>query len=69
MKAIYAFVFLFLIITTFVSSISLYQNGNYNISAALCVLWIVSLALWIGISSGLVDELTNSKHVTHDARA
>jgi hypothetical protein len=47
MKAISTFVSLFLIITTCATSAILYLNENYNISAALCIVWIISLTLWI----------------------
>jgi hypothetical protein len=47
MKMISTFVSLFLIITTFATSAILYLNENYNISAALCIVWIISLTLWI----------------------
>jgi hypothetical protein len=47
MKAISTFVTLFLIVTTCATSAVLYLNENYNISAALCIVWIVSLTLWI----------------------
>lgn len=60
MKAISTFVSLFLIITTCATSAVLYLNENYNISAALCIVWIISLTLWIGKSSGLIDMLLHS---------
>jgi hypothetical protein len=47
MKVISTFVSLFLIITTCATSAILYLNENYNISAALCIVWIISLTLWI----------------------
>ena len=40
MKAISTLVTLFLIITTCATSAVLYLNENYNISAALCIVWI-----------------------------
>ena len=57
MKAISTFVTLFLIITTCATSAVLYLNENYNISAALTIVWIVSLTLWIGKAIGLTDML------------
>jgi hypothetical protein len=59
MKAISTFVTLFLIITTCATSAVLYLNENYNISAALTIVWIVSLTLWIGKAIGLTDMLLN----------
>jgi hypothetical protein len=59
MKAISTFVTLFLIITTCATSAVLYLNESYNISAALCIVWIVSLTLWIGKAIGLTDMLLN----------
>ena len=64
MKAISTFVTLFLIITTCATSAVLYLNENYNISAALCIVWIVSLTLWIR-STGL--NLLNAKNLVQNA--
>jgi hypothetical protein len=61
MKAISTFVSLFLIISTCATSAVLYLNENYNISAALTIVWIVALTLWIGKAIGLTDLLLNSK--------
>jgi len=47
MKAISTFVTLFLIITTCVASAVLYLNEHFNTSAALTIVWIISLTLWI----------------------
>ncbi len=60
MKAISTFVSLFLIISTCATSAVLYLNENYNISAALTIVWIVALTLWIGKAIGLTDLLLNS---------
>ncbi len=51
MKVISTFVSLFLIITTCATSAILYLNENYNISAALSIVWIISLTLWIRSAS------------------
>ena len=59
MKAISTLVTLLLIITTCATSAVLYLNENYNISAALSIVWIVSLTMWIGKSTGLTDALLN----------
>jgi hypothetical protein len=59
MKAISTFVTLLLIITTCATSAVLYLNENYDISAALTIVWIVSLTLWIGKAMGLLDMLLN----------
>jgi hypothetical protein len=59
MKAISTFVTLFLIITTCATSAVLYLNENYKISAALSIIWIVSLTLWIGKASGLIDLIVS----------
>jgi hypothetical protein len=61
MKAISTFVSLFLIITTAVTSAVLYLNESYDLSAALCIIWIVSLALWIKSASSL-QLLNHHKH-------
>ncbi len=52
MKAISTFATLLLIVTTAATSAVLYLSENYNISAVLCIVWIVSLTLWIK-SAGL----------------
>jgi hypothetical protein len=59
MKAISTFTTLFLIIITCAASAILYLNENYNISAALTIVWIVALTLWIGKSTGIADSLVN----------
>jgi hypothetical protein len=61
MKTISTFVTLFLIITTCATSAVLYLNENYDISAALTIVWIVSLTLWIGKTIGLPDLIINNK--------
>ncbi|HEY4965986.1 MAG TPA: hypothetical protein VII28_06280 [Puia sp.] len=61
MKTISTFVTLFLIITTCATSAVLYLNENYDISAALTIVWIVSLTLWIGKAIGLTDLLLDHK--------
>ena len=53
MKAISTFTTLFLIIITCAISAVLYLNENYGISAALTIVWIVALTLWIGKSTAL----------------
>jgi hypothetical protein len=67
MKAISTFVTFFLIVTTCATSAVLYLNENYNLSAALCIVWIVSLTLWIGKSSGILDHLLNNKNIPQNA--
>ena len=68
MKAISTFVSLFFFIFSCANSAVLYLNENYNISAALCIVWIVSLTLWIGKSSGLLDVMfNNTKHIPQNA--
>ena len=59
MKAISTFTTLFLIIITCATSAVLYLNENYDISAALTIVWIVALTLWIGKSMGIVDLFMN----------
>ena len=59
MKAISTLVTLLLIITTCATSAVLYLNENYDISAALTIVWIMSLTLWIGKAMGLLDMLLN----------
>jgi hypothetical protein len=67
MKAISTFVTLFLIIITCATSAVLYLNENYGISAALCIIWIIALTLWIGKSSGLINMLFNTKRISRNA--
>ena len=64
MKAIFTFVSLFLIITTFAASAVLYLNESYNLSAALWIVWLISLTLWIK-STGMI--LPNNKNVSQNA--
>ena len=47
MKAISTLVSLLLIVTICATSAILYLNENYNLSAVLCIVWIISLTLWI----------------------
>jgi hypothetical protein len=54
MKAISTLVSLFLIVTICATSAILYLNENYNLSAALCIVWIISLTLWIRSAAVLV---------------
>jgi hypothetical protein len=65
MKAISTFVSLLLIVTTFATSAVLYLNENYNLSAALFIIWIVSLTFWIR-SAGMIFS-NNNKNVTQNA--
>jgi hypothetical protein len=66
MKAISTFVTLFLIITTAATSAVLYLNEHYNLSAGLCIIWIVSLTLWIRSAASL-HLLSNNKRMTQNA--
>ena len=59
MKAISTFTTLILIIITCATSAVLYLNENYGISAALTIVWIIGLTLWIGKSMGIVDLFIN----------
>jgi hypothetical protein len=65
MKAISTFVSLFLIVTTCATSAVLYLNENYNISAALCIVWIISLTLWI--RSAALQMISENKNVSQNA--
>jgi hypothetical protein len=67
MKAISTFVSLSLIVITCATSAVLYLNENYNLSAALCIVWIIALTLWIGKSSGLLEALIHAKRVAQKA--
>ncbi len=67
MKAVSTFVSLLLIVTTCATSAVLYLNENYSISAALTIVWVVSLTIWIGKSIGVLDFLIESKHTTQNA--
>jgi hypothetical protein len=64
MKAISTFVSLFLIVTTCATSAVLYLNENYDLSAILCIVWIISLTLWIR-SAAMI--MLNNKNVTQKA--
>jgi hypothetical protein len=66
MKAISTFVALCLIIITCAASAVLYLNENYNLSAALCIIWIISLTLWIKSAAGL-HVMNSSKRMTQNA--
>ncbi len=66
MKAISTFVSLFLIIITCATSAVLYLNENYNLSAALCIVWIMSLTLWIKSAASL-HLMNSSKRMTQNA--
>ena len=59
MKAISTFTTLFLIIITCAISAILYLNENYGFSAALTIVWIVSLTAWIGKCMGIADLIVN----------
>ena len=63
MKPISTLVSLLLIITTCATSAVLFLNENYDLSAALCFVWIVSLTLWIGKTAGIIDFLMNKNLV------
>jgi hypothetical protein len=66
MKAISTFVSLFLIVTTAATSAVLYLNENYVFSAALCIVWILSLTYWIK-SAASVHVLNSNKRMTQNA--
>ncbi len=65
MKAISTFISLFFIVTTCATSAVLYLNEHYKISAALCIVWIISLTLWI--RSAALQMISENKNVTHNA--
>lgn len=65
MKTISTFLSLFLIVTTCATSAILYLNENYNLSAALCIVWIVSLTLWIKTAG--MSILHTNKQITQNA--
>ncbi len=67
MKAVSTFVSLLLIVTTCATSAVLYLNENYSVSAALTIVWVVSLTIWIGKSTGVLDILIESKRTTQNA--
>jgi len=60
MKAIFTFVTLFFTVSSAVSSEVLYLNENYILSAALCIVSIVSFSLWINSTS--INVLITEKH-------
>lgn len=65
MKAISTLVTLLFIVLTCATSAVLYLNENYYISAILCCVWIISLTLWIGKATGIVDAILNKYIVKH----
>ncbi len=67
MKAVSTFVSLLLIITTCATSAVLYLNENYNISAALTIVWIIALTVWIGKATGLLNIFIPSRRATQNA--
>lgn len=69
MKKISTLISLILIITVCVISAVLYLNENYEISAGLCIIWILALTAWIG-KSRLYDlfsgkRLSQNTSITH----
>ena len=67
MKAISTFVTLSLIVITCAVSAVLYLNENYGISAALCIVWIISLTLWIGKSAGMLEGVLHTRNAHQKA--
>ena len=65
MKAISTFVSLLLIVLICAISAVLYLNESYDISAILCVVWIVSLTLWI--KSAGMNLLQDNKRLPQNA--
>ena len=65
MKAISTLVALLLIVTTASTSAVLYLNENYNLSAILSIVWIVSLTLWIRSAS--MNLLNYEEHTPQNA--
>jgi hypothetical protein len=66
MKTISTLVSLILIVIVCATSALLYLNENYEISAGLCIVWILALTAWIGKSK--LFELFSSKRITQNAR-
>jgi uncharacterized membrane protein YkvI len=56
MKTISTLVYLLVIASVCASSAVLYLNEQYNVSALLYIVWIVSLTLWIKSHSFLEDK-------------
>jgi hypothetical protein len=67
MKAISTLVSLLLIITTTATSAVLYLNENYNLSAALTIVWMLSLTLWIKSAASL-HLLNGNKRMTQNVQ-
>lgn len=65
MKTISILVSLILIVIVCATSALLYLNENYEISASLCIVWILALTAWIGKSK--LFELFSSKRITQNA--
>jgi hypothetical protein len=65
MKTISTLLSLILIITVCATSAVLYLNENYDISAGLCIVWILALTFWIGKSK--LFELFSGKRITQNA--
>jgi hypothetical protein len=66
MKTISTFIALTLIVVTCAVSAILFLNESYSLSAVLSCVWIVSLTLWIGKATGVVDFLM-SKYIIKNA--
>jgi len=58
MKTISTLVSLLVIISVCAASAVLYLRQEYNISAALTIVWIVSLTVWIKANGFLEDKKT-----------
>ena len=67
MKTISTLVSLMLIVLTCATSAILYLNENYNLSAILSCVWIISLTVWIGNKVGFVDQVLN-KHLVRNTK-
>jgi hypothetical protein len=62
MKAIFTFVALLFIVTTAVSSATLYLNENYILSAALCITTVLSVSFLINYAGVNILNLENHAH-------
>lgn len=58
MKTISTLVSLLLIVSVCAASAVLYLHQEYNISALLTIVWIVSLTVWIKANGFLEDKKT-----------
>ena len=60
MKTVFTFLCLALIIISCATSAVLYLQNDYNSSALLTIIWVLSMAYWINANGLLTDQETSS---------